>query len=101
MKEITIDPIWIFGTLFTILGVGGGWYIMRLDSMVEHLRDEIIGIRQDIGSLKNADTACTRDQDILKRDMSHIRETMLKMVARRFLRKGLRRDYKKEARRIS
>jgi hypothetical protein len=94
MKEIIIDPIWIFGALFSALGVGIGWYIVRLDGMVESLRAEIIKIEKDIGKLQNADVTCTRDQDILKMDMSHIRATMLKMVARRFMRKSLREEWK-------
>jgi hypothetical protein len=94
VKEIAIDPLWIFGALFTILGVGCGWYIVRLDQMVEHLRDEIIDMQKDIGKLQNADVTCTNDQNILKQDMSHIRATLLKMVARRFMRKTLREEWK-------
>lgn len=96
MKEITIDPLWIMGALFSILGLGIGWYIVRLDQMVEKLREEIIKIEKDIGKLQNADVTCTADQTILKQDMSHIRETMLKMVSHRFMRKSLRDDWKRE-----
>ncbi len=92
---VTIDSMWLFGALVGAMGIGIGWYIVRLDAMVERLRDEIMRMENKIGSLQNADVNCTRDQDIMKRDMSHIRETMLKMVARRFLRKGLRRDKRK------
>ena len=98
MKEMTIDPLWVFGALFSVLGIGVGWYIVRLDQMVESLRSEVIGIRQDIGKLQNADVTCTADQMILKQDMSHIRETMLKMVAKRFMRKSLRNDWKEDQR---
>lgn len=98
MHPIEVDPLWIMGALFTVIGVAGGWYIVRLDQMVESLRTEIIKIEKDIGKLQNADVTCTRDQDILKMDMSHIRETMLKMVSHRFMRKSLREDWKAEKR---
>jgi hypothetical protein len=66
--------------------------------MVEDLRKEIIKIEKDIGKLQNADVTCTNDQTILKQDMSAIRETMLKIVARRFMRRGLRKDFKDRVR---
>lgn len=94
MKELTIDPLWILGALFTILAVVVGYYIVRFDTLVEDLRREIIKIEKDIGKLQNADVTCTRDQDILKMDMSHIRSTMLKMVSHRFMRKSLRSEWK-------
>lgn len=95
---VTVDPLWVLGALFTILGIGIGWYIVRLDQMVESLRDEIIKIEKDIGSLQNADVNCTRDQDILKMDMSHIRKVLLKIIGKRFVRKSLRRSFKVERR---
>jgi len=98
MKEITVDPVWVAATLFTVMGVAFGWYIVRLDHMVEDLRREIIKIEKDIGKLQNADVTCTNDQTILKQDMSAIRETMLKIVARRFMRRGLRKDFKDRVR---
>lgn len=95
---LSIDPLWVLGALFTIVGIGIGWYIVRLDAMVESLRDEIIKIEKDIGSLKNADINCTRDQDILKMDMSHIRRALLKIVGKRFVRRSLRRSFRVEKR---
>lgn len=95
MKEITIDPLWVMGALFGAIGVGLGWYIVRLDTMVESLRKEILDMQKEIGSLQNADVNCTRDQTILKEDMSSIRDTILKLIARRYIRKSLRR-YKVE-----
>jgi hypothetical protein len=94
MKDIAVDPIWVAGTLFSAMAIGFGWYIVRLDHLVESLREEIIKMEKEIGALQNADVTCTRDQDILKMDMSHIRATMLKMVARRFMRRSLREDWK-------
>jgi hypothetical protein len=98
MKEITVDPIWVAGVLFSGMAIAFGWYIVRLDHMVEDLRKEIIKIEKDIGKLQNADVTCTNDQTILKQDMSAIRETMLKIVARRFMRRGLRKDFKDRVR---
>jgi hypothetical protein len=95
MKDISVDPIWVAGTLFSAMAIGFGWYIVRLDHLVESLRDEIIKMEKEIGALQNADVTCTRDQDILKMDMSHIRSTLLKMVAKRFMRKQLRDDWKR------
>lgn len=94
MKEITVDPIWVAGTMITVMGVAFGWYIVRLDHMVEDLRKEIIKIENSIGKLQNADITCTNDQTILKQDMSAIRETMLKLIAKRFMRRGLRKSFK-------
>jgi hypothetical protein len=94
MKEITVDPVWILGALFTLVAIIVGYYIVRFDTLVEDLRKEIIKIEKDIGKLQNADVTCTTDQTILKTDMSHIRETMLKMVSHRFMRKALRDEWK-------
>jgi CcmD family protein len=91
MKEIVVDPLVVLGAAFAIIGIGLGWYIVRLDQLVEHLRDEVISIQKDIGKLQNADVTCTNDQTILKTDMSHIRQTLLRLVGRRAMRRELRR----------
>lgn len=88
---IKINPVWIASILFSVLGLGFGWYIVRLDHMVEHLRDEIIKIEKEIGALQNADVTCTADQQIMKQDMSSIRDAILKLITRRRLRKILNR----------
>jgi len=94
MEKVTLDPLWIMSAAFAVIGIGLGWYIVRLDTMVEKLREEIINMRHSIGKLENANTNCLSDQDILKRDMSAIRETLLKVIARRFMRRGLRKEFK-------
>jgi len=95
---MVVDPLWIMGALFTLLAVIVGYYIVRFDTLLEDVRREIIKIEKDIGKLQNADVTCTRDQDILKMDMSHIRSTMLKMVSHRFMRKSLRAEWKEAKR---
>jgi hypothetical protein len=96
MKEIVVDPLWLFGAMFSVMGLAFGWYIVRLDTMVEDLRKEIIVMNKEIGKLQNADVTCTNTQNIMLKDMSHIRETMLKMIARRFMRRKMRDDWKHE-----
>lgn len=88
---ITINPVWIASLLFSALAIGFGWYIVRLDHLVEHLRDEIIKMEKAIGALQNADITCTADQTIMKQDMSSIRDAILKLITRRRLRKVLNR----------
>jgi len=94
MKEIVIDPLWLITGLIAVIGAAVGFYIVRLDNMVEDLRKEIIKIEKDIGKLQNADVTCTTDMTIVKQDMTHIRSTMLKMVSHRFMRKSLRAEWK-------
>jgi hypothetical protein len=98
MKEIVVDPLWLFGAMFSVMGLAFGWYIVRLDTMVEDLRKEIIAINKEVGKLQNADVTCTNTQNFMLKDMSHIRETLLKVVARRFMRKKMREDWKDEMR---
>jgi hypothetical protein len=86
---ITINPVWVASILFSAVCLGFGWYIVRLDHLVEHLRDELLAMKQDIGKLQNADISCTNDQTILKQDMSKIRGAILKLITRKRLRKFL------------
>jgi hypothetical protein len=86
---ITINPIWVASILFSAVCIGFGWYIVRLDHLVEHLRDEIVAMKQDVGALKNADVTCTAEQTIMKQDMSKIRGAILKLITRKRLRKFL------------
>lgn len=94
MEKIVIDPMWMITGLIAVIGASVGFYLVRLDNMVEHLRDEIIKMQKDIGKLQNADITCTQDQTILKMDMSHIRATLLKMVSHRFMRKKMKAQWK-------
>lgn len=98
LKPIEVDPLIVVSSLFAAISVGFGWYIVRLDTMVEDLRKEIVAMMKAIGALQNADVSCTREQDIILRDMTHIRSTLLKMVSRRFMRNSLREEWKADKR---
>jgi hypothetical protein len=80
IKEIVIDPVIVMGTLFTIVGTGVAWLFIRMDQQMDNLRKEIIRMEKEIGALQNADVSCTRDQTILKTEMSSLREAMLRFV---------------------
>ena len=80
IKEIVIDPVIVMGTLFTIVGTGIAWLFIRLDHQMDALREEILRIEKDIGALQNADVSCTRDQTILKQEMSGLRDAMLRFL---------------------
>jgi len=98
VKEITIDPFWFISGLVLVIGAGVGWYIVRLDTLVEELRKDVIRLEKSVGGLENANVNCVTDQTILKKDMSHIRSTLLKMVSHRFMRKQLRAEWKEAKR---
>jgi len=87
--KMTIDAIWIAGTLFGALGMGVAYFLVRMDHAIERLENKLNEVEEAIGSLKNADVSCTREQDLLRLDMRHIRHTLLKIVGYSAVRKFL------------
>jgi hypothetical protein len=85
-KGLLIDPLWLISGLIAVVGAGVGWFLVRLDEAVDDLQKDIIELHTIIGALQNADTNCTREQTVIKTDLSMIRDTILRLVPKRKIR---------------